>query len=119
MSAGASRAQAPDAMQRATTPVTCGAAKLVPEPLPSVLLVFASPQVDAVQTPGAATVWAASVESVAKLLKPAGASSGCEAMHGDTGPVPPGIPSVSPIAVTVKTSSYAAGTCVCMSTLSF
>src|SRR5438445_5644402 len=60
------------------------------------------------QTPGAAMVCSASMLSVAKLLKSAAVSSTSVRHVG--APLPPGWPLKSAIAVTVSTSSYAAGT---------
>ena len=68
-------------------------------------------------TPGAAIVCATSELETAKLLKSANVSSTSVRQVGDA--VPPGRPSKSAIAVTVRTSSYAAGTLVAKSLLSF
>ena len=86
-------------MQSATTPATWGAEALVPE-----LVVTPPPRaVDSMHTPGAATTWAMSIGRVAKLENVAYLSSVSPASH-DAGPLPPGAPSVSEAAVTVRTS---------------
>src|SRR5438552_8384067 len=95
-----SRTQRPLAMQRATTPVTCGAAMLVPE------IVFVPPpgHVDVMHTPGAATRCAADAAVVAKSEKLAAASSRSDGKHDGPRPRAPGRPSLSAIAETASTS---------------
>jgi hypothetical protein len=96
----------PTEMDRATVPVTCGAAMLVPE-----IVLYPPPfQVERMQTPGPAMVWAMSdvLDVVVKLLKSALVSSTSARQVGE--PSPPGFPSKSAIAVTVTTCVYVAGT---------
>src|SRR5262245_15284093 len=99
-----------EAMYRATAPVTCGVAILVPLPVP-----YVPPgSVERILTPGAATSIFApgdvtglpAVAFVLKLENVANVSSG---PYGVAAPVPPARPSESASADTVATSGYDAG----------
>src|SRR5436309_3732589 len=102
--AGVSPAHGPEAMQSAAVPATRGEAKLVPEPM--AYGNGGSRKVELMQTPGAATVWAWSAASAAKLLKNAELSSEYLLMSEPSmlgqapvaEPRPPGCPSKSVMA---------------------
>jgi hypothetical protein len=89
--------------QSAATPATCGVAMLVPD----IVVVPPPIFVDVMHTPGPAIVCAASgLPTVVKLLKLAATSSDSKYASMQVGdPSPPGTPSSSDIAVTVRTSS--------------
>src|SRR5215204_22264 len=96
----------PALTHRATAPATCGAAMLVPDivavPPPSLS--------DLTHTPGADTMCTTSCARVAKLEKPAALSSAVPDEQLGDPPCAPGTPSLSPKALTVRTSGNVAGT---------
>ena len=61
-------------------------------------------QSDRMQTPGAAIVWSLSVSLTAKFENVAYLSSDSPDLHAGGPPVPPALPSLSDMAVTVRTS---------------
>src|SRR4051812_19244221 len=109
-SAGVSPAHGPGdpsvPRQSATEPATCGAAMLVPDrtavPPPGASNVM--------HVPGAAIVCALPAAVAAKFEYRAARSSSSLKRHGSAAPAAPSRPSLSLIAVTVRTSGYAAGT---------
>src|SRR3954468_13244016 len=89
----------------ATEPATCGAAMLVPE-----RTAVPPPRASEVMhVPGAATVCAAPTLVDAKFEYSAAVSSSSVRRQAAGPPAAPGLPSESLIAVTVRTSGYAAG----------
>src|SRR5204863_9454621 len=91
--------------RRAPAELVCGAAVRVPDATAK----YPPSQVDTIRPPGAAIVCIASVGATAKLEKAARASSVSLGAQLGGFPRPPGVPSLSAIAVTLSTSGYAAG----------
>src|SRR4051794_13105444 len=90
----------PSPMHSATEPATCGVAMLVPD-------MTAKPPplaVEVMHTPGAAIVWACPVAVDAQLEKLACESSVSPVRQAGAPPAAPGRPSLSLMAVTVRTS---------------